>query len=88
MSVDIPKEARQKYIERRRIDLENCKQALTQKDFEILARVAHQIKGNASTFGYEELAEIAIDMEEKALAKDPENLSKVLARFSKFLSQS
>jgi len=87
MSVDIPKEARVKYIERRRTDLENCKNALQQHEFEILARVGHQIKGNASTFGYEELSEIAIEMEELALAKDSENLAKNLARFSKFLSQ-
>jgi HPt (histidine-containing phosphotransfer) domain-containing protein len=87
MSVDIPKEARQKYIERRRLDLENCKKALEQRDFEVLARVGHQIKGNASTFGYEELGEIAISMEEQALAKNSEKLSQVLAQFSKFLSQ-
>lgn len=87
MSVDIPKEARQKYIERRRLDLENCKHALEKRDFEVLARVAHQIKGNASTFGYDELSEIAIDMEVYALAKNSENLSKVLGKFSKFLSQ-
>lgn len=88
MSVDIPIEARQKYIERRRADLENCKKAMQQHDYEIVARVAHQIKGNASTFGYEELSEIAVDLEEQALAKDPENLTKTLARFSQFLSQS
>jgi len=87
MSVDIPKEARQKYIERRRLDLENCKKALEQRDFDVLARVGHQIKGNASTFGYEELGEIAISMEEQALAKNSEKLSQVLAQFSKFLSQ-
>lgn len=87
MSVDIPKEALEKYIERRRVDLENCKQALEKKDFEVLARVGHQIKGNAATFGYEELGEIAIALEEQALAKHSENLSKILAKFSKFLSQ-
>lgn len=85
MSIDIPKEARQKYIERRRSDLENCKKALQEKDFEILARVAHQIKGNASTFGYDELSEIAVELEKMALAKNSEKLIQVLSRFSQFL---
>lgn len=87
MSVDIPQEARQKYIERRRTDLENCKSALQRHEYEFLARVGHQIKGNASTFGYEELSEIAINMEEQALARDSENLVKTLVRFSQFLSE-
>lgn len=87
MSVDISQEAHQKYIERRRLDLESCKNALDKKDFEILARIAHQIKGNASTFGYDELKKIAMDMEKQALAKDSKKLLKVLFRFSKFILQ-
>lgn len=87
MSVDIPKEARQKYIERRRTDLENCNKALQQRDFEFLSRIAHQIKGNASTFGYDDLGSIAIQLEEFAQAKDTENIAKALSQFSQFLSR-
>lgn len=87
MSVDIPKEARQKYIERRRADLENCNKALQQRDFDFLSRVAHQIKGNASTFGYDDLSGIAIRLEEFAHSKDTENIAKALAQFSQFLSR-
>ncbi len=85
-NIDIPDEARQKYIERRRTDLENCKKALQQKDFDTIARVGHQIKGNASTFGYDELGTIAIEMEKSALSKDTGKLDSALSRFSKFLA--
>lgn len=87
MSVDIPKEARQKYIERRRTDLENCNKALQQGDFDVLARVAHQVKGNAVTFGYAELGTLAVQLEEAALAKNTTNATQVLAQFARFLSQ-
>ena len=87
-NIDIPEEARQKYIERRKTDLENCKKALQQKDFDAIARVGHQVKGNASTFGYEELGSIAIEMEKSALSKDAGKLDSVLTKFSKFLSKA
>jgi HPt (histidine-containing phosphotransfer) domain-containing protein len=85
--VEIPEEARIKYIERRKVDLENCKKALQQQDFDTLARVGHQVKGNAATFGYDQLSTIAIDLEAFALKKDTKGLDSVLARFTKFLSQ-
>ena len=87
-SVDIPEEARLKYIERRKTDLETCKNALKQKDFDSIARVGHQVKGNASTFGYEDLSSIAIDLEKCALSKDASGLDSVLGRFTKFLSKA
>lgn len=86
LAVDIPQEFILKYIERRKTDLENCEQALQGKDFEALARVAHQIKGNAASFGFDDLGHIAIDMETYALKQDEENLHKVMTRFNQFLA--
>ena len=85
--VDIPEEARTKYIERRKVDLESCRKALTAQDFTTIARVGHQVKGNASTFGFEDLSSIAIDLEDHALKKDISGLNLALARFAKFLSR-
>ena len=86
-SIDIPKEALLKYIERRKTDLENCKKALAAEDYTALARIGHQIKGNASTFGYDELNVIAIDLEDMALKKDGAGLNAVILRFTQFLSK-
>lgn len=82
----IPEEMKINYLDRRRNDLTNCRQALSKLDFEYLASVAHQIKGNASSFGYDELSEIAIEIENFAFNKDAENLIKTLNRFELFLS--
>lgn len=83
---DIPQEFIIKYIERRKTDLESCEQALRSKDFEAIARVGHQIKGNAASFGFDDLGTIAIDMEAYALKQDEENLHKVMNRFNNFLA--
>lgn len=87
-NIDVPLEARIKYIERRKTDLQSCEQALQSKDFETLARVAHQIKGNAVSFGFDELGNIAIDLETYALEHDASKLDQVIFRFSQFLKEN
>ena len=84
---DIPPELRMNYIARRKSDLEKCKSAVQQNDFETLYSIGHQIKGNASTFGYDELALIAIDLEKFAHLKDVQKLDHILIRMAEFLSK-
>lgn len=86
LAVDIPQEFILKYIERRKTDLQNCEQALQSKDFDAIARLGHQIKGNAASFGFDDLGSIAIDMETYALKHDEDNLHKVINRFNQFLA--
>ena len=87
-SIEIPQEALTKYIERRKADLETCKKALQQKDFDAIARVGHQVKGNATTFGFDALSTIAIDLEKYAHSKDVGGLEKVMTRFTQFLANT
>lgn len=85
--ITIPEEARQKYLERRWQDLESCRKALSARDFECFATVGHQIKGNAATFGFDELTPIAINMENFGLAKDVKKLEEVLNLFEAYLNR-
>lgn len=84
--IDIPLDARIKYVERRKQDLADCREAITKLDFKCLERVGHQIKGNATTFGFDELSSIAIDMESQALKKDVEQLKSTLNKFETYLT--
>ena len=83
----IPEEVKIKYIERRKKDLLDCRQALSDLNFECFAHVGHQLKGNAITFGFGELAPIGIEMEELALTKDIKNLTEVVNRFETYLNR-
>ncbi|MBC7457123.1 MAG: Hpt domain-containing protein [Bdellovibrionaceae bacterium] len=87
LAADIPQEFILQYIERRKTDLEICEHALQSKDFDVMARVGHQIKGNAASFGFNDLGHIAIDMETYALKQDEQNLQKVMNRFHYFLDR-
>jgi HPt (histidine-containing phosphotransfer) domain-containing protein len=61
---------KQRYLERRKADFVLVSDAVTRGDFETLMRVGHQIKGNASTFGYADLEEMAKDLEESGRLSD------------------
>ena len=70
MDIIISHEARARYIERRKKDLETLNTALAEKNFSVVADIAHQLKGNGVTFGYPELTERAKILEETARSAD------------------
>ena len=77
----IPEEMIQRYIERRRTDLGLVETAIAKKDFDTLARVGHQIKGNAATFSFHDLEKIGISLEDSALRKDRVHAVQVTVAF-------
>lgn len=80
-TMQIPIEARLKYLERRKQDIISCHEALEKQDYNFLDRLGHQIKGNAATFGFDELTEVAINMEQAAKNKDHNRLIDLVNRF-------
>ncbi len=86
--IDIPPEMRLKYLERRKADFESCQKAIIENNFEVLKRVGHQIKGNASTFGYDDLSKIAIELEQCAEHQEIDKLKSIMEQFANFLSRT
>lgn len=80
-TMQIPVEARQKYLERRKQDVIASKEALSKQDYYFLERLGHQIKGNAITFGFDELTNIAIAIEQAAKAKNTAQLQELMDKF-------
>ena len=68
--IDVPKEFRIAYIQRRKTDFIQCLKALESSDFNFLEKIGHQIRGNAQSFGFDELSPIGISLEKAAKAKD------------------
>ena len=69
------------YIQRRKSDFTECMKALESGDWSILERVGHQVKGNAETFGFDELSPIGIALESAAKAKDLVMAKKIVKQF-------
>ena len=79
--ITIPVEVRQRYIERRQKDIEVLRTALSSRALDEFARIGHQLKGNAASFGYSDLEKIAIQLEQAGIKRDTIEASRILQMF-------
>lgn len=85
--MEVPAEIMAKYIENRKHDLDGCLIFYRQQDFDKIAKVGHQLKGNGSTFGHPELSNIGKNLEEAAKDHDKEMLNIALKDFSHWIKK-
>jgi HPt (histidine-containing phosphotransfer) domain-containing protein len=85
--ISIPKEVRLRYIERRQKDIESLRSALRTQALGEFERIGHQLKGNASSFGYSDLEKVAIQMEIAGEKKDMAEASHQLTLFEKWFAK-
>lgn len=71
IAMTIPEEMRRKYLERRERDYKILVETLAAGDYSEFIKQGHQLKGNAATFGYDELAEVGKRMEIAGANSDP-----------------
>jgi HPt (histidine-containing phosphotransfer) domain-containing protein len=83
--MEVPQELHNRYLERRKKDLENCINSLKDENFNEIERVGHQLKGNAITFGHDELTEIGSKMERAAATANANELEEAIQNFSTWL---
>jgi len=87
VAMTIPEEMRKKYLERRQRDINALIDAHGHGDFEIFVKVGHQLKGNAATFGYDELAVLGRRMEEAGESGSREEADSCLREFQDWLQK-
>ena len=60
----VPLESQLRYLQRRTTELAQIRNSfLTQPDWDLVKKVGHQIKGNATTFGFAQLTEFGKNLE-------------------------
>ena len=84
----IPLEARLKYIERRKKDVESLRAALSSRTFDEFKRIGHQLKGNAASFGYMDLEKVAIQLEQAGEKQDSLEAARQLTAFEQWLTRA
>lgn len=73
------------YISNRWADLAFARQLLVKKDFELLARMAHRIRGNAASYGFAGLGDISAALETAAEQEDADASAEALDQYDAFL---
>jgi HPt (histidine-containing phosphotransfer) domain-containing protein len=80
--MQVPVELKRKYIERRLVYLEHLHTCLETEDYSPALRIGHQVKGNALTFDFPQMAPIAERNEFAAKNKDKETLKDLIELMS------
>jgi HPt (histidine-containing phosphotransfer) domain-containing protein len=85
--MEVPNEIMNKYIERRKRDLQACLSFVENQQYQEIEKIAHQLKGNGFTFGYPELSNIGKKLELAAQEHDLEILQDSLREFSLWVNR-
>lgn len=85
--MEVPSDIMNRYLDRRKRDLEECLSSLSSHNYQDIEKVGHQLKGNGSTFGHPELSVIGKKLELAAQAHDLVSLEKALKEFSEWVSE-
>lgn len=67
-----------KYLNRRLIEIEELKNALSSGDFSVAISIGHRLKGNGETFGFPQISTIGIQMEIAGQGKDMGKLNSLI----------
>jgi HPt (histidine-containing phosphotransfer) domain-containing protein len=76
--MQVPEKLKRKYIERRIQDIEQLMSSLESEDFDPAVRIGHQIKGNANTFDFPQMAPIAREIETAGKNRDKQTLKDLI----------
>lgn len=71
----IPVELKRKYLERRIEEIQHLLDSLDGDDFSVALRLGHQVKGNAQTFEFPQMAPLGIQIELAAKNRDKESVA-------------
>lgn len=85
---EVPIESRANYIRRRQSDILRMKSDLNGSDFQFIKQIGHQMKGNAVTFQFPELADIGRRLEASAQDGDKTQIHKILNEFEAIIQNS
>lgn len=69
--MQVPAELKNMYLNRRIQDITKIKTSLKTGDFGLAEKLGHQVKGNAETFEFPEMASLGVAIEKAAIQKDP-----------------
>jgi HPt (histidine-containing phosphotransfer) domain-containing protein len=81
----VPTELKIIYLRRRLQDIEKLRLCLDGEDFSFAQKMGHQIKGNAVTFDFPQIAGLGFEMERAAQERDKERIKVLMQRIEGLL---
>jgi PAS domain S-box-containing protein len=76
-----------RYLASKPSQIEEARASLAAKDFELISRFGHNLKGTGGGYGFPRIEEIGIRLEKAAAERDERNISEQLEALSLFLAE-
>lgn len=86
--MQVPVELKRKYLERRIQDIDHLISSLEENDFAPAIKLGHQVKGNAVTFEFPQMAPLGIEIENAAKNQDKEGIKELVQKMSFEIQQA
>ncbi len=80
--MQVPVELKRKYLERRIQDIDHLISSLESDDFGPAIKLGHQVKGNAVTFDFPQMAPLGIEIENAAKNQDKESIMSLVQKMA------
>lgn len=78
-------ELQKKYIERRKAELTQMEDAIANKDFDSLSVFGHNMKGNAESYGFEDLGLMGAKLEQAAKSEELDKIKSLYQNIKSFI---
>jgi len=75
------------YLERRKEDTTQLNELMAKNDFEGIMRIAHKLKGNGASFGFDHITELGDKMNQAAKSENTEEVRKIIKEFENEIQQ-
>ncbi len=72
--MQVPVELKRKYLDRRIEDLQKLRSTVSEGDYSWAVRLGHQVKGNAVTFDFPQMAHIGVAIETAGKNEDKDSI--------------
>jgi HPt (histidine-containing phosphotransfer) domain-containing protein len=77
-----------RFLANRRRDAEVVRACLASQDFETIARIAHNLRGNGPSYGFADIAELGERMETAAESRDAGGVEEQIDSFDAWLRRN
>jgi HPt (histidine-containing phosphotransfer) domain-containing protein len=84
----VPEEMRKRYLARRHQDATDCPSKIENQDWAYFERLGHQLKGNAPSYGFDDLQQIALKIELSARERDLLKLKSNIEEFQSWVERA
>jgi HPt (histidine-containing phosphotransfer) domain-containing protein len=75
------------FIKNREKDIKNIEDSLQKKDFEIIERIGHSMKGSGAIYGFDRLSEVGKLLEESAKKKNLAEIKNNLEELKNYMGR-